>query len=200
MGTALVSRDMRTKLVWTGLLLGVFGGSSCDSESAHPSATPGAAAARAVAVVAPEPLDLERQLISLSKTPGSVTAMNFYRTTSPPWEKGNTRAIRVVLPAVKGGVEEHANWRIVNIHAENLTEITRRLGIDLIEVQILHRRQAAEIQETGRLARKIIADNGYALITDRRIPNEWLLVEPRCKREIGRQLQEQYPDAFRGVD
>lgn len=182
-----------------GVLVAVLGYSGCDSKSAARSVTPGVVAAQDSAKTASEPLALERGRISFLKTPSSMTAMAFHRTTSPPWESGNSWEFRVIHPALAGSLEEHAAWRVVNLHAENLTEIARRLGIDEIEVQILHRRQPAEYQETGRPARRIIADNGYALITDRRIPREWLVVEPKCEHEIGRQLRAQLPEAFRGA-
>ena len=115
----------------------------------------------------------------------------------PPWERGNTLEFREIHPpTIPGGLEEQAIWSVVNIHAENLFEITRRLGIDVLETRIVHRRQPSEIQETGRAARKIIADLGYVVITDSQIPREWLLTEPRCDREIGRQLRRQLPEAF----
>lgn len=176
----------------------LIGSSGCDSKSATQSVTPGVPT-QEVANTASEPLALERRLISVSKTPSSMTAMAFHRTTPPPWESGNTWEFRVTHPASAEGLEEQATWRVVNLHAENLTEITRRLGLDELEVQILHLRQPAEYQEPGRPGRKIIADNGYALITDRRIPREWLVVEPKCDRDIGRQLRSQFPEAFRGA-
>lgn len=181
----------------SGLLLAFLGGVSCDSKSAHENVLRGGTASQVGAIPAPGTLEQERRLISLSKTEKSVTLIAFRRTEPPPWKDGNTLQFRVDQPAVPGGLEERAIWSVVNIHAENLFEITRRLEIDLIEVQVSHRRQPSEIQETGRPARKIIVDLGYAVITDQRIPKEWLLSEPRCERDIGRLLRAEYPEAFR---
>ncbi len=145
------------------------------------------------------PLALERMMLSLSQTPSSMTAMAFRRTTAPPWNEGNTWEFRPIIPASPGRQEEHADWQVVNIVAENLGEITRRLGIDELEVHVLHRRQPTEYQETGRPARTILTDAGYALVTDRRIPKDWFVWEPRCDRETGRRLKAEYPEAFRAT-
>ena len=186
---------MNQMRVIAGLMIVLVSGTSCDSKAplgsalapdpANPSATMPA-------------LDSERKLISLSRTKQSMMAMAFKRTTPPPWERGNTLKFREIHPpTIPGGLEEQANWSVVNIHAENLFEITKRLGIDVLETRIVHRRQPSEIQETGRVARKVIADLGYVVFTNPQIPKEWLLKEPSCDREIGRQLRRQLPEAFR---
>jgi len=188
---------MQKMVIIAVLLAALVGGASCDSRAVRESATVGGTASQSATIPELAKLDYERKLISLSKTKQSMTAVAFNRTSPPPWKRGNTLEFREIHPpTVPGGMEEQAIWRAVNIHAENLFEITRRLGIGVLEVQIVHRRQPSEIQETGRAARKIVSDLGYAVITDPRIPREWLLVEPKCEREIGRQMRSVFPQAF----
>lgn len=174
--------------------------SSCDSNHPTQASTNRVAGSQRADRVSELPLILERVTLSLSNTSGTVTAMTFHRTTPPPWNTGNSLGFRKIHPRQPGCEEEQAVWSIVNIHAENLFEIKRRLGMDVIELQVLHHRYPTEIQETGRPARKIVLDQGQAIIIDRRIPNEWLVFEPKCDRAIGRRLKTQYPDAFRKTE
>ena len=100
-----------------------------------------------------------------------MTAMAFHRTTPAPWTNGNTLEFRVHRPASPEHPEEQTSWRAINIHAENFHEIVGRLGIKSVELHVLHTtRLPSEVQETGKPTRTVMMDQGYAVVTDRRIP------------------------------
>ena len=88
------------------------------------------------------------------------------------------------------------------MHTENFSEITRQLKIDAVEVLILHTKKTPiTIQQIGGPKYEAFDDAGYALITDPRIPREWLLSEPRLgDRKIKSHLKAGYPKNFRAAD
>ena len=94
----------------------------------------------------------------------------------PPWPKGNcfdlsTDRRRLDAPA----------YRVVNIHAENFARVVETLQLDTVEVMLL--------------------DGKLCLVTDARIPREWLLEAP-CRgcmpTDFCERLREAHPDRFRG--
>jgi hypothetical protein len=71
-------------------------------------------------------------------------------------------------------------WRVANMHAQNFTGIVERLGLRMVEVQPL--------------------GEGRCLITDPRIPRDWLLDRPctTCFSKLEAQdLVKRYPERFR---
>ncbi len=125
-----------------------------------------------------------------------MTAMRFERTTPPPWTKGNT--IEIHFEPTKGQL---VSWRVVNMHAENLGEISRRLGIKELELQVLHLEpETGTVQETGTPERKVEIDRGYAVVSDARIPREWFLSTALGPPEIARELEKACPEFFRPLE
>ena len=122
-----------------------------------------------------------------------MTAMLFRRTTPPPWTNGNTIDIHF-----EPTIGRLVSWRLVNMHAENLGEISRNLGINELELLVLHLEpEAGTVQETGKPERKVVIDRGYAMVSDARIPREWFLSDALAPPEIARELERACPEFFR---
>lgn len=93
-------------------------------------------------------------------------------------------------------METWVNCSVVNMHAENLEEITKLLKIDSVEMLILPITNfLGKIQDTGAPERTVLNKSCHALVTDPRIPGEWFLEEPR--RETARTVKTTYPHYFR---
>jgi hypothetical protein len=78
-----------------------------------------------------------------------------------------------------GGGLRGGRWRVANMHAENFEGIVKRLGLRMVEVQPL--------------------GEGRCLITDSRIPRDWLLDRPcpHCFRKpVADDLLRRYPERF----
>jgi hypothetical protein len=145
-------------------------------------------------------LSLEPVLVPI--TNAITTLIGFQRSSPPPWKDGNFLSFHFLKPQVAGQEEERASWSVVNINAENFSEITRQLRIDSVEVLVLHtKKNPVTIQGPGPQY-TALEDVGYALITDPRIPREWFLSEPvrGCDEKIASQLKSAYPKNFRASD
>jgi hypothetical protein len=122
----------------------------------------------------------------------------------PPWQDGNSLTFTFWKATVPGQVEERAYWYVVNMHAENYFEITRRLKMSSVEVHVLHTGKSPErVQEVGQPERTL--DNGYAVVTDPRIPREWYRSEPVVGNtsldwKTAQTLRAAYPESFRASD
>ena len=109
------------------------------------------------------------------------TEVGFVNRGPAPWPRGNCFT---VAPSVRWGWRlrgtRNPDWRVCNMHAENFSEIVKRLGLQTVEV--------------------LPFNESYCLITDQRIPREWLLEKPcsQCVREpVGEELLARYPGRFR---
>lgn len=125
-----------------------------------------------------------------------MTTMRFQRTTPPPWTNGNT--IDIQFEPTKGQL---VSWRVVNMHAENLGEISRRLGIKELEMLVLHLEpETGTVQETGKPERKVEIDRGYAVVSDARIPREWFYTSAKGPPEVVGDLPKMLPEYFRPAE
>jgi hypothetical protein len=109
------------------------------------------------------------------------TLVGFSHRGPAPWPRGNCFTIapraRWTWPP---GARRNPGWRVCNMHAENFSEVVKRLGLQTVEVLPL--------------------EGSCSLITDQRIPREWLLEKPcsHCFRgPVGEELRARYPDRFR---
>ena len=120
-----------------------------------------------------------------------------------PILNGNSVSIEQVTLAPLGGMETHASWRVVNMLAENLTEILKRLGTETIEMAIYPKTNyVATFQGREQTERTVNVQSGYAVITDTRIPRDWFLFTP----SLGNfppikpdQILADFPQSFRAI-
>jgi hypothetical protein len=112
---------------------------------------------------------------------GRTTQVGFFYRTPPPWPRGNcfgvTTKARWLGPARGTGASE---WNVANMHAENFSVIAARLSLRTVEIQPI--------------------GGGSCLITDPRVPREWLLEEPcrSCYRGPAREeIRKRYSQYFR---
>ncbi len=147
-------------------------------------------------------LERVRVMVPLGFTNCAHTQCLIERSSPPPWQHGNFLAFTFRKVTAPGQMEEWAYWRVVNMHAENYCEITRRLKMSSVEVHVLHTGASHERhQELGHPERTITTDEGYAVVTDARIPREWYLYEPRGNvSKTLRALRAAYPENFRESD
>lgn len=95
-------------------------------------------------------------------------------------------------------METFVNWSVVNIHAENLGEISKRLKTDSVEMLILPVTNfQGTVQDAGSPERTVLNNSAYALVTDARIPREWFLEGPR--NESAGTVKSNYPNYFRAA-
>ncbi len=90
-------------------------------------------------------------------------------------------------------------WRVFNIHAENLYEITKRLGLKSVEAEVVHRRLVRQTVTTGHGPETVqMVDEGDCIVTDARIPKDWLRTTPCVcySKADWRQYLATYPDKF----
>jgi hypothetical protein len=108
------------------------------------------------------------------------TLLGFMHRTPPPWPRGNCFSVSSVarwLGPARG--TRRIGGRVGNMHAENFSEIVKQLRLQTIEVEAL--------------------DDGRCLVTDPRIPRNWLLEKPCpiCLREPeAEDLLMRYPERF----
>ena len=150
-------------------------------------------------------LSLERTEVSVTNL--MSTLIGFRRTSEPPWEYGNYLTFQFRKPELRDGLEEHASWHAVNIHAENFYQITKRLNLSSVEVRVLHRQlnKGKMVSEPNNTEREFFTDDGYAIVADPRIPREWFLGEPgactsaesHMDRKTRAILLAAYPEFFR---
>jgi len=97
-----------------------------------------------------------------------------------PVPTGNQVFILQTTPAPPDGMETHTNLRVVNILAENLTEILKRIGTDTLEMAIYPgTNRVSTFKDPNQPHRQVINATGYAVITDTRIPRDWFLSSPK---------------------
>ena len=97
-----------------------------------------------------------------------------------PVSDGNQVFILQIKPAPPDGMETHTDLHVVNILAENLTEILKRIGTETIEMAIYPgTNRVSTFKDRGQPERKVAQQTGYAVITDTRIPREWFLSSPK---------------------
>ena len=114
----------------------------------------------------------------------------FTRTTPPPWSDGNTLFFHFREENIPGKLETWVYWTVVNIHADNLWEITKTLKTDSVEMLILPiTNSQTSTQDSAAPPRPIRYKSAYALVIDPRIPKEWLRTKtprranpPNCSR------------------
>jgi hypothetical protein len=120
-----------------------------------------------------------------------------------PILNGNSVIIEQVTLGPLGGMETHSSWRVVNMLAENLTEILKRLGTETIEMAIYPKTNyVSTFQGRDQFKRKVNVQIGYAVITDTRIPRDWFLFTadmgnfPSIKPD---QILADFPQSFRPI-
>ncbi len=120
-----------------------------------------------------------------------------------PILNGNSVIIEQVTLGPLGGMETHSSWRVVNMLAENLTEILKRLGTETIEMAIYPKTNYVyTFQGRDQFKRKVNVQSGYAVITDARIPRDWFLFTadmgnfPSIKPD---QILTDFPQSFREI-
>jgi hypothetical protein len=136
----------------------------------------------------------ERKMVNVSSN-GIVTTRLYRRSSPPPWEDGNQLYFRFEKePEV--GLWEVINWRVVNMHSENLFRITQELKTESVEMLIIPvTNYIGRVQKLGSPERPVLTTAADALVIDPRIPRSWFLEEPRNARTEG--LKNNYPDFFR---
>lgn len=118
-----------------------------------------------------------------------------------PWPNGNRVSIHFRKPAPPAGLETFVDLKVVNIYAENLTEILKRIGTETIEMAVYPRTNfIGTIWERDQGERQIIHEWGYAVITDTRIPREWFHYSPvfgNSRVEKGDEMLSAFPLSFK---
>jgi hypothetical protein len=128
----------------------------------------------------------------------------------PPWPRGNWLSFEFRHEPGAGQIETWDHWSVINIHTENLREITRRLGLKTVEMLILPVTNwpstIVEVSSSGQTTiqeRSIIQKHAYAIVTDARIPREWFHFEPSWHHhvdpDVARQIKAVYPASFRAT-
>ena len=95
-----------------------------------------------------------------------------------------------------------AQWRVFNIHAENFHEITKRLGLTSLEAEVVHKKLVRQTVITGHGPATVqTVDEGDCIITDARIPKEWLRSGPCVcySKTDWKEYLASYPDQFNAV-
>ena len=139
--------------------------------------------------------------VRLSATNGMGSLIGFRRVTPPPWNDGNLMSLEVLREGTSAPPPSLDSFvPVMNIHSENFGEITRRLGITEVEALLYTETVPAEngIEEYQRR---------YALVTDSRIPQSWLLSPPKrgeapfpSRGPIFKEFYKTFPQYFRARD
>ncbi|WP_148072649.1 hypothetical protein [Bythopirellula goksoeyrii] len=148
------------------------------------------------------PRVVERMVLPIRQLTFFGTAMDFGRTSLPPWEVGNYLRVSFTKAKMADSREERAEWSIVNIHSENFSLITKALEIEELEIVVLHNGRSNgsyRSVDNGWVETPLVYDNGYAIVTDARIPRKWFRLEPeeRMDEKIRNDLMKYFPQAFR---
>ncbi|WP_146450291.1 hypothetical protein [Bythopirellula polymerisocia] len=148
------------------------------------------------------PRSVERMVLPIRQVTFYRTAVDLRHQTLPPWEQGNELRISFTKAAEVDSVEERAEWRIVNMHAENFDLITDALKMDAVEVVVLNNRKAYgsyRSVDNGWVQKPLVYDVGYAIVSDARIPSKWFLTEPPgdMDEEARKVLVATFPKSFR---
>ena len=100
-------------------------------------------------------------------------------------------------------METNVSWRVVNMLAENLTEILKRLGTETIEMAIYPKTNyVSTFQGRDQTERKVDVQLGYAVITDTRIPRDWFLLTPSLGNFpsiTANQILADFPQSFKPI-
>ena len=142
---------------------------------------------------------LQRQMVDITKDGMSTLSRFNHEGQRPPWRDGNAISFFREKAAPPGGQEARSTWQVVNIHNENLAEITKRLGTKTIEMVVVHKTTSqGTVERLGRRPRPIIYEDAYAVVTDPRIPRKWFHFEPiHVPTTLAREMKEAYPNSFR---
>jgi hypothetical protein len=109
------------------------------------------------------------------------TTVGFVHQSPPPWPQGNCFDVSSKghwLGPARGF--QRMGGKVCNMHSENFSAIVQRLKLRAVEIQPI--------------------DQRCCMITDSRIPREWLLERPcaTCFREPqGEDFVRRYPEQFR---
>jgi hypothetical protein len=128
--------------------------------------------------VAVMPGQTDRVMVPAAMT--QQTTVGFFHQSPPPWPQGNCFNISSSprwLGALLGS--RRTDRKVCNMHVENFSAIVGRLKLKVVEIEPV--------------------DERSCLITDRRIPREWLLQQPcpTCYHEPDRRdLLRRYPEHF----
>jgi hypothetical protein len=160
----------------------------------------------------------ERLMVDIT-TNAQSTMIGFMGTRPlPPWPRGNWFSFSFQRAGAVGEIDTWEDWRVVNIHTENLNEITRRLGTKTVEMVILpvtnYQSIRVEIPPPAPstnnktnltvIERPVIHRTAYVVVTDTRIPREWFQFEPSWHNtidpETARQIKAAYPASFRPTE
>ncbi|MBX9585581.1 MAG: hypothetical protein K2X87_35180 [Gemmataceae bacterium] len=101
------------------------------------------------------------------------TSGDFWHDGPPPWPHGN----RFSLTADPDAAPSSEWWLVLNMHAENYTELSKRLGLETLRI--------------------LPVGPNECLIIDRRVPRDWLLDAPLGPPDFRREMLEKYPQYFR---
>ena len=119
---------------------------------------------------------MRRVTVALSELSAVHTAMAFQHTNPPPWPRGNYLGLSSKTNATSG--LPPGGWGLVNMHAENYTEIIRRRHLKTLEFGL-------------------VADH-RCFVVDSRVPREWFLAEPSViQLEQRLSLRTRFPKFFR---
>jgi hypothetical protein len=133
-----------------------------------------------------------------------VTLIGLTRKSGPPWADGNYLTFSFREPQLRDGQEVHASWQVLNMHGENFGEITRRLNLSSVEVRVLHTQYlpVTDFMAGSSSGHPLRLDEGYALVTDSRIPREWFLARVAAHTDLntGAVLEQAYPQFFRAKE
>ena len=146
-------------------------------------------------------------MVPLGNNCGEVTTVGYSHKGPPPWEKGNCLTFRFGHKELPGRVKEGEQLRCyaVNIHAENLYEITKRLQLKAVEAEIIHKRTYLITNFYGARSFEVVKEEGGdCIITDTRIPRKWFRPEkPGCGCVSPKDWQKyvrEYPEKFGVLD
>jgi len=145
----------------------------------------------------------ERLMLPLAKVKCSSPAVLVLHTnTSGPWSLGICLTFELAPAQLEGRpaeIADIAHWRVFNIHAENFSEIAKRLGLKSVQAEIIHKglRRQTTVLNPGQETVQMV-DEADCIITDPRIPKEWLRSAPcTCYSKADwRHYLATYPDKF----
>jgi hypothetical protein len=147
----------------------------------------------------------ERVTLPLAKGKWCQTCVGYFHSTPAPWPRGNCLTFEVNATELEGGragMADVVRWRVFNIHAENFHEITKRLGLTSVEAEVVHKKLVRQTAITGQGPATVqTVDEGDCIITDARIPKEWLRSRPCVcySKTDWKEYLASYPDQFNAV-
>src|SRR5690606_29429617 len=132
----------------------------------------------------------ERRMIDISK--GQQTLIGFFNPPPYPRPRGNTFLLFTHEPPGPDRPGRSEDIRIVNINAENLSEIARRLKTKTLEMAVIPYTNSQSIRtevqnlhevQTASAPPKIseyptLSISAYGIVIDSRIPRDWFQENP----------------------